>query len=440
MYDVAMLVPYLSMRYPWIAMLIGAMLWIYDAAQRTSNKSMFIETFDIVFNSIRGKRLLLTGQIVQYRHDVLCQMDTQSKAILFHMSQLVKSQTQEKHMHYFQMVDIAHNSSSELRRQDIVIVPVQSRFFQIAPGIKGRVMKEHLDVGRGEAMFQRDVHEIKITILASSLALLNHFLDSTLTGYMNWKQGSITGQMCYTITCTKEDQQLIINTNPFSTAVTFDTLRFSPFAKNTEIVRRVVQEFESDEGRLLSKRLGKTHKLGMFFYGAPGSGKTSCIKAVAQMTGRHLICINMHKFIKFHPEQCVEMLQKVMFSPHIDDVHIPQSKRMYVFEEADTWSGIMTRAIIDHRSSQQSNNQSKKDDLTMSKAELLSEMLSCRDVTKDHSIVGSAILSGFLQIFDGLLECPESICIMTTNCPDKIDPALKRKGRFGDVSLEFSSD
>jgi ATP-dependent 26S proteasome regulatory subunit len=38
-------------------------------------------------------------------------------------------------------------------------------------------------------------------------------------------------------------------------------------------------------------------------------------------------------------------------------------------------------------------------------------------------------LAGILNVLDGILDCPERIVVMTTNHPDKIDPALIRPGR-----------
>jgi SpoVK/Ycf46/Vps4 family AAA+-type ATPase len=46
-------------------------------------------------------------------------------------------------------------------------------------------------------------------------------------------------------------------------------------------------------------------------------------------------------------------------------------------------------------------------------------------------------LSNFLNILDGIQECPGRIIIMTTNKPDILDPALIRSGRI-DYKIEFT--
>eukprot|EP00914_Ancora_sagittata_P007555 GHVO01014786.1.p1 GENE.GHVO01014786.1~~GHVO01014786.1.p1 ORF type:complete len:167 (-),score=47.83 GHVO01014786.1:164-664(-) len=45
-------------------------------------------------------------------------------------------------------------------------------------------------------------------------------------------------------------------------------------------------------------------------------------------------------------------------------------------------------------------------------------------------------LAFFLNLLDGLIECPGRMIVMTTNHIDKLDPALIRPGRI-DIKIEF---
>merc|ERR1712004_450128 len=45
-------------------------------------------------------------------------------------------------------------------------------------------------------------------------------------------------------------------------------------------------------------------------------------------------------------------------------------------------------------------------------------------------------LASLLEVFDGVMEMPGRIMIITTNHPDKLDKALVRPGRI-DMALEF---
>jgi mitochondrial chaperone BCS1 len=38
-------------------------------------------------------------------------------------------------------------------------------------------------------------------------------------------------------------------------------------------------------------------------------------------------------------------------------------------------------------------------------------------------------LSGMLNVLDGVVDCPNRIVVMTSNHPEKLDPALIRPGR-----------
>ena len=42
-------------------------------------------------------------------------------------------------------------------------------------------------------------------------------------------------------------------------------------------------------------------------------------------------------------------------------------------------------------------------------------------------------LSGLLNVLDGVVDCPNRILIMTTNHPEKLDPALIRPGRIDKI-------
>lgn len=87
---------------------------------------------------------------------------------------------------------------------------------------------------------------------------------------------------------------------------------------------------------------GIPHTLGFMLHGAPGCGKTSCIKAIANITQRHIININLSK-IKTK-EQLKELFydNKIFVSESSDigqscqnNYIIPINKRLYVIEDID---------------------------------------------------------------------------------------------------------
>lgn len=154
------------------------------------------------------------------------------------------------------------------------------------------------------------------------------------------------------------------------------------------------------------KERGIPYTLGILLHGAPGCGKTSFIKAVAKDTSRHVVNIKLNK------NTTVQQINNFFYSPRLDIVQdgqsisydIPIEKRIIVMEDIDCLTNIVTRNVSS--SELPSNN---------------SEQLN---------------LSVLLNILDGVLETPGRIVIMTSNEPEKLDPALIRPGRI-DINIEF---
>ncbi|OWZ08285.1 hypothetical protein PHMEG_00019195, partial [Phytophthora megakarya] len=62
---------------------------------------------------------------------------------------------------------------------------------------------------------------------------------------------------------------------------------------------------------------------------------------------------------------------------------------------------------------------------------LVSTMIkACLEDEKKYNMRNDKLnLSGLLNVLDGVIDCPGRIVIMTTNHPEKLDPALVRPGR-----------
>ena len=75
---------------------------------------------------------------------------------------------------------------------------------------------------------------------------------------------------------------------------------------------------------------GIPYQLGLLFYGPPGCGKTSTIKAIAQELQRHIVNINDIDKIKK-----VTDLKNIFYGDYINGQYIPTNKRIYVIDEFD---------------------------------------------------------------------------------------------------------
>lgn len=116
-------------------------------------------------------------------------------------------------------------------------------------------------------------------------------------------------------------------------------------------------------------RRGIPHTLGFLLYGCPGSGKTSTIKAIANMTQRHIININFGKIKSkrqlkqlFYDEK-IWVMEKADVGENLDSYIIPIHKRLYVLEDLDAVDGSpLLRREIDIDSDESDSDEKELED------------------------------------------------------------------------------
>jgi len=82
---------------------------------------------------------------------------------------------------------------------------------------------------------------------------------------------------------------------------------------------------------------GLPDSLGILGYGKPGCGKTSFIKALLNLTGRHAVIFSINE------DTNLETVERLMNSDIICDFPIPQNKRLYVLEDIDAMGDIVSK-------------------------------------------------------------------------------------------------
>ena len=156
---------------------------------------------------------------------------------------------------------------------------------------------------------------------------------------------------------------------------------------------------------------GIPYQIGILLSGIPGAGKTSIIRALANMTKRHIVNVN------FANISTASQLKNLFYSDKLQvykdssvsetqSYFIPTNQRIYVLEELDAIGDIVkqrTQEKID------SPKPPINDELT---------------------------LMEILTVLDGTMEIPGRIVIMTTNHPEVLDKALIRPGRI-DIQTYF---
>ncbi len=204
---------------------------------------------------------------------------------------------------------------------------------------------------------------------------------------------------------------------PFNTNKTFDNLFFDG---KDELLSRLNMFKNCDK----YKSLGLPETLGLLFYGEPGTGKTSAIKAIANYLRMNIVIVPMANIKK------KKQLEDIFF----DMPDIPMNKRIYVFEEIDCngWENIVRdrRFIVDQK------NDKKHEADSTNAIEIIADKLKSDSKKKDDDDDDKLTLGAILEIIDGLVETPGRIIIMTTNHKGFLDPALLRPGRI-DMEIEF---
>jgi hypothetical protein len=243
----------------------------------------------------------------------------------------------------------------------------------------------------------------------------------------------------------------------FETNRTFDNVFFEERA----VVEKRVKHFMGNKA-WYAKR-GIPYTLGFMFHGTPGTGKTSTIKAIANITGRHIINVRLSDV---HTNT---QLKNLFYNPVIQVINpetmqaekftVPTHQRLYLIEDIDCMTDLIKRRDVTDSDVEEETvkkpakkvvkkeDKKKKDEkereldsdeelerwrdeaLAGEKADMrreADEELEADRITKDS----------MFNILDGTLEIPDRMIAITTNFPDVIDEALIRPGRI-DMIVEF---
>jgi len=193
------------------------------------------------------------------------------------------------------------------------------------------------------------------------------------------------------------------------------------FTKTLFTSNKSFQNICGDDIRIIEKRVkffinnknwydnkGIPYQLGILLSGVPGSGKTSVIRAIANLTKRHIINVNFGNITT--ATQLKSIFQSDILNVYKDNslndmvqYHIPIDKRLYVLEEIDAVSDIVKKRIFN----------------------------DTRNVVPDELTLGE-----ILTVLDGTMEIPGRMLIMTSNYPESLDDALIRPGRI-DIQVKF---
>lgn len=267
--------------------------------------------------------------------------------------------------------------------------------------------------------------------------------------------------------------QITANDNKFNQALSFDKKNFTTYRTFDNVF---FEEKAEVEGRLrhymenkgwYAKR-GIPHTLGYLFHGKPGTGKTSCIKAIANITKRHIINVRLSEV------RTNTQLKNLFYNPVLQVVNpetlcvekfiVPIHQRLYVIEDIDCMTDLVKRRDLQYKDEDDEPDvkampkallQKKPASKTPAKKTAAPEFLDGdeelqayyeetlgdekRDMTREireEEAKDRITLDSLLNILDGTLEIPNRMFCITTNHLEVLDTALIRPGRV-DMIIEF---
>ncbi|KAE8394815.1 BCS1 N terminal-domain-containing protein [Aspergillus alliaceus] len=170
-----------------------------------------------------------------------------------------------------------------------------------------------------------------------------------------------------------------------------------------------IKEYLHPRTRRWYSNRGIPYRRGYLLHGPPGTGKTSLCFAVAGLMGLPLYLLNLSSKA-FGEDDLMSLFQEL-------------PRRCIVLLEDVDCAGITQKRVSDSSNDSAGKPAEDKDNDTS------------KDVDSFPSKQGVS-LSGLLNVIDGVAASEGRILVMTTNHPEKLDPALLRPGRV-DMSIEF---
>jgi hypothetical protein len=276
---------------------------------------------------------------------------------------------------------------------------------------------------------------LELSSYICSIDEINNFIKQCLNKYKTQIQTEsliTTGLKYYKyLGMNNSSHQCMFDEYPFTQTKSFSNIFFT----NKESFVHKIKYFSENEETY--QIIGRPYTMGIMLYGKPGTGKTSCIKAIAAMTQRHIIDVSLKK-IKTQKE-----LNEIFYGNKINGIEIEMKKKLFILEEFDCIiEKLKDRKNNSNNNSNNSNNSNNINETNDNNNNKLIQNNNIYNETINKQLKDSDIegvnLEHLLCLLDGTNELCGSMFVATTNYINLIDKALIRPGRF-DCCIDFDN-
>ena len=215
-------------------------------------------------------------------------------------------------------------------------------------------------------------------------------------------------------------------------------------SENTAQVQRRIAHFTNHREWYVAH--GKPYSLTFLFYGPPGCGKTSMIKAIANATRRHI------KEIPLPRVKSRQALMDIFHGTNVGFKTVQPSECLYVFEEFDKMGGVVQKDATTTESDSDTDDVRAFTDTPAPSNCVTNDQMhtaiqkAVEQATTAHGAAGKYAkgaadnntppplsLGDILNVMDGLIETTGVITIMTANSIRQLNDAIMRPGRIDAV-------
>ena len=417
------------------------------ASINSVNYSFFWELImNIVSSGSFTSKIVITGKrctaLARYGGElyVNCAYSETFNAVLYHITQNINTNNSE-------IKEIKELYSSSKRwdsdgsdGSNINFLVTQTKPFTIDKDVLCKISSFDESSGSTEEKQNSKIENFKIELFSHNVSLsdLIKYLNNIVLKYkINIKQDRSNKQFVYSVEKPQIKEEDITplsywNETTFVSNRTFDNLFFED---KEELLSKI--DFFLNNKSWYDER-GLPYTLGIGLHGTPGTGKTSFIKALANKTKRDIVILPL-KNIKTST-----LLKNLFFEDRYTALNESNSKtfdkKIIVFEDIDCIGDIVKerKNSADHTISHEFEplDYSLTNTNTNTNTDKNIPTIKYGPLTRKNE--DPITLDDFLNLWDGIVETPGRIIIITSNRYEQLDKALVRPGRI-DIAHKFKN-